>query len=84
MNYSFNPKGVCSRQMDFEIEGTKILDVVFTGGCKGNLAGISMLLKGMEIDEVIERLDGVECGDRPTSCPDQIAQAPKEYKINNL
>ena len=84
MNYSFNPKGVCSRQMDFEIEGTKILDVVFTGGCNGNLAGISMLLKGMEIDEVIERLDGVKCGDRPTSCPDQIAQALKEYKINNL
>ncbi len=74
---TYTPKGVCSRQMDIDYEDNKIVSVKVTGGCNGNLKGISSLLVGMDIDEAIKRLEGITCGMKPTSCPDQIAQALK-------
>ena len=78
--YVFKPKGVCSRQMRFEIEDGKIMSLEVVGGCAGNLQGISSLVKGKEIDEVISSLEGIECAPRKTSCPDQIAKALREYQ----
>lgn len=80
----YTPKGVCSRGLDIEIENNKIKSVTFTGGCSGNTSGISRLVEGMDIDDVIHRLDGVRCGFKSTSCPDQLAKALKEYKENHL
>lgn len=80
--YTYQPKGVCSRLFTFEIENNKIVSVSIEGGCNGNLKGISSLLKGADIDDVISRLDGITCGPRPTSCPDQIANALKSYKAS--
>ena len=76
------PKGVCSRGIDFEIEGGIVKNVIFTGGCSGNASGISRLVEGMKVDDVIQRLEGVKCGFKSTSCPDQLANALKEYKEN--
>ncbi|MCQ2443212.1 MAG: TIGR03905 family TSCPD domain-containing protein [Oscillospiraceae bacterium] len=76
----YQPKGVCSRMMEIDIENGIVQDLRVFGGCNGNLKGISRLVKGMEIDEVITRLEGVTCGFKSTSCPDQIAQALKQYK----
>ncbi len=78
--YVFTPKGVCSRKMTFEIEGDTIQSLVVEGGCNGNLKGIGALLKGRKIQEVIDCLDGIQCGFKNTSCPDQIAQALKQYQ----
>ncbi len=78
--YVFQPKGVCSRQFTFELEGTKIVSLDVVGGCNGNLKGISSLVKGKEIDEIINALEGITCGPRATSCPDQIAEALKQFK----
>lgn len=80
MKITYRPKGVCSKLMDIEIEDGKIESVKVTGGCSGNLQGISSLLKGMDVDEAISRMDGIRCGVKATSCPDQIAQALKQYK----
>ncbi len=77
---TYTPKGVCSRQMDIDYEDNKIVSVKVTGGCNGNLKGIGSLLVGMDIDEAIKRLEGITCGMKPTSCPDQIAQALKSIK----
>jgi uncharacterized protein (TIGR03905 family) len=74
---TYTPKGVCSRQMDIDYEDNKIVSVKVTGGCNGNLKGIGSLLVGMDINEAIKRLEGITCGMKPTSCPDQIAQALK-------
>lgn len=82
MEYRYNPQGVCSYEMIFEIEDNIIKNVEILGGCKGNSQGISRLLVGMNINEVINRLKGVQCGIRGTSCPDQIAKALEEYKNN--
>ncbi|MBQ3090384.1 MAG: TIGR03905 family TSCPD domain-containing protein [Oscillospiraceae bacterium] len=76
----FRPKGVCAQQFEFDVENGVILAMRFRGGCPGNLSGISKLLPGMRIDEVISRLEGVTCGFKPTSCPDQISRALKEYR----
>ena len=73
--FTFTPTGVCSRQIDFEIENGIITKVEYTGGCNGNLKGISALATGMSVDDVIARLKGVDCGGRGTSCPDQFARA---------
>jgi len=73
--YTFTPMGVCSRKIDFEIENGVVTYLQYTGGCNGNLKGISSLVKGMKVDDVIERLKGVDCGGRGTSCPDQLARA---------
>lgn len=74
-NYSFTTRGVCSRQITFETEGDIIKSVNFSGGCNGNTQGISKLVEGMKIDEVIKRLKGLDCNGRGTSCPDQLACA---------
>lgn len=77
---SYKPKGVCSRQIDFEIDDGIVRNVRFTGGCNGNLQGIARLVEGMKADEVIEKLEGVNCNGKGTSCPDQLAKALKAYK----
>lgn len=80
MKITYRPKGVCSQLMDIEVEDGKIESVKVAGGCSGNLQGISSLLKGMDVDEAISRMEGIRCGLKATSCPDQIAQALKQYK----
>lgn len=80
MKITYRPKGVCSQLMDIDVEDGKIKSVKVTGGCSGNLQGISSLLKGMDVDEAISRMEGIRCGVKATSCPDQIAQALKQYK----
>ena len=80
MKITYRPKGVCSQLMDIEVEDGKIESVKVTGGCSGNLQGISSLLKGMDVDEAISRMEGIRCGFKATSCPDQIAPALKRYK----
>ncbi len=77
MVMEYKPSGVCSRKMVIDVEDgvVKSLDVV--GGCHGNLQGISKLVEGMKVEEVISRLEGIRCGFKPTSCPDQLAQALK-------
>ena len=80
MKITYRPKGVCSKLMDIDVEDGKIESVKVTGGCSGNLQGISSLLKGMDVDEAISRMEGIRCGVKATSCPDQIAQALKPYK----
>lgn len=80
MKITYRPKGVCSKLMDIDVEDGKIESVKVTGGCSGNLQGISSLLKGMDVDEAISRMEGIRCGVKATSCPDQIAQALKQYK----
>ena len=85
MEYKYKTKGVCSTEIIFDIdEETKIInDLKVINGCNGNLKGISALVKGMKVDDVISRLEGITCGYRNTSCPDQIAMALKEYLNNN-
>lgn len=79
MKFSYTPQGVCSRNIDIEVdEDGKILDVRFTGGCNGNLQGISSLVKGMKSEDVIEKLENIKCGMKSTSCPAQLAKALKE------
>ncbi|MBQ7834614.1 MAG: TIGR03905 family TSCPD domain-containing protein [Ruminiclostridium sp.] len=75
MTFEYTPRGVCSRKMIIEIEDDKLIDVKIVGGCSGNLQGISALVKGMPVDEVIDRLEGINCGMKGTSCPDQLAKA---------
>ena len=73
----YQPKGVCSRQIHFDIIDNKVRSVSFQGGCNGNLQGISLLIDGMGVNEAISRIDGIRCGFKQTSCPDQLAQALK-------
>ena len=80
MNY--RTKGVCSREITFEVKDNKLTNVQFIGGCSGNTQGVARLVEGMDVDEVIRRLDGIHCGFRPTSCPDQLANALKGYKAS--
>ncbi len=75
---TYQPQGVCSRLMEIDVEGDVIRAVRVKGGCNGNLQGISSLLVGMTVDDAIQRLEGIHCGPRPTSCPDQLAQALKQ------
>lgn len=81
--FSYIPRGVCSRKIDIEIEDGIIKSVKYTGGCAGNTQGVAALIAGMSVDEAIERLSGIHCGFKPTSCPDQLATALKEYKEKN-
>lgn len=78
--FSYTPKGVCSRKIDIEFDGDKIVSVKYSGGCAGNTQGVAALVAGMSIDEAVERLSGIKCGFKSTSCPDQLATALKEYK----
>lgn len=73
--YEYRPTGVCSRQIFLELDGDKIVNVSFLGGCNGNLQGISSLVKGMKITDAIDRLKGIDCGGKGTSCPDQLSKA---------
>ncbi len=75
---TYQTKGTCSTSIDFEIEDGIIQSVKFTGGCNGNLQGISALVKGMKVEDAISRLKGIRCGFKPTSCPDQLAHALEE------
>ena len=73
----YKTKGVCSQEIHFELDGNKVVNVEFVGGCSGNTLGVARLVEGMDVNEAISRLDGIKCGFRPTSCPDQLAQALK-------
>ena len=78
MHFTYKTQGTCSSAIDFDVENNVLTNVVFTGGCNGNLKGISQLVKGMKAADVIERMEGTTCGMKPTSCPDQLAKALKE------
>ena len=78
MRYTYKTKGVCSSTINFEVEDDVITSLQFVGGCNGNLKGISSLCIGMKVQDVIERLEGIKCGFKSTSCPDQLAKALKE------
>lgn len=80
MEFKYKTKGTCSQHILFEIEENKLKNVQFIGGCNGNLQGICRLVEGMDVDEVIARIDGIRCGMKPTSCPDQLATALKQAK----
>ena len=81
MQFTYKTNGVCSVSIQIEIEDDIIQSVKYMGGCNGNLQGISSLVKGMSVDEVIEKLEGIRCGFKKTSCPDQLAKALTEYKL---
>ena len=80
MDFEYKTKGVCSQRIFFSIEDGKVRNVRFIGGCDGNLKGICSLVDGMDVDQVIARLEGVTCGRKNTSCPDQFANALKDAK----
>ena len=79
---TYTTRGVCARSIDIDIENDVIVSMKFNGGCNGNTSGISSLVVGMTVDEVIKRLEGIRCGLKPNSCPDQLAQALLAYKNN--
>lgn len=74
----YKTSGVCSRAIQFDIVDNKVTNVKFIGGCSGNTQGVAALVEGMEVNEAIRRIEGIQCGPRPTSCPDQLAQALKQ------
>ena len=78
--FEVRPSGVCSRMISFDVVDGKVTHVQFFGGCPGNAKGISALVEGREVDEIISLLDGITCGRKSTSCPDQLARALKAYK----
>ena len=84
MTYTYKTVGTCSRSIEFDIVDGKVQNVKFMGGCNGNLKGISSLVKGLTPDEVIDKLEGITCGFKSTSCPDQLATALKKYKSGEL
>ncbi len=78
MQYEYKTKGTCSQRIFFDIEDGKVKNVQFVGGCNGNLKGIAALVEGMNAEDVISRVEGIRCGMKGTSCPDQLAKALKE------
>ena len=83
MTYTFQPQGVCSRAMMVEVDEQGVIqEMQVLGGCNGNLQGISRLVKGMKAEDAIERMQGISCGGKPTSCPDQLAKALTEALKN--
>lgn len=76
----YNTRSVCSRRINIEVDDDRIVSVKFEGGCAGNTQGVAALVAGMSVDEAISRLEGIKCGFKSTSCPDQLAKALKEYK----
>lgn len=79
MKHTYLTEGTCSQMIDFEIDDNGLIrNVVYTGGCNGNLQGISRLVEGMKVEEAINKLEGIRCGYKSTSCPDQLARALKE------
>ena len=83
MEYRYRPNDVCSTEMIFNIEKNIVKDLKVINGCPGNLKGIASLIKGMNVDDVIEKLSGIKCGLKNTSCPDQISKALLKYKEKN-
>lgn len=81
MKHTYTTKGTCSKKIDFDIEDNRIYNVSYTGGCNGNLKAIAKLVEGEEVDKVIEKLKGITCGPRNTSCGDQLAKALEEIKV---
>ncbi len=82
MEYKYRTSGTCSRSISFEIENGTVKNVSFEGGCNGNLKGIGAIVEGMKVEDVINRLSGIRCGFKSTSCPDQLARALKEATGN--
>ena len=78
-HFTYQTRGVCSRSIDIEIEDGIIASVTYHGGCSGNTQGVAALVRGMRVEEAVERLSGIRCGFKPTSCPDQLAAALREY-----
>lgn len=78
MEYSYKTKGTCSTNIQLDVQEGVVMDVAFYGGCNGNLQGISQLVKGMKVEEVLSRLEGIRCGGKITSCPDQLCHALHE------
>ena len=78
MTYTYRTKGTCSQAIQFEIEDNKVHNVQFIGGCSGNTQGVARLIEGMDVNEAISRIEGIHCGPRPTSCPDQLSIALKQ------
>lgn len=78
MKYTYKTQGTCSTHIELDVEGSVVKEVAFWGGCSGNLQGISRLVTGMPVPEVIEKLEGIRCGSRSTSCPDQLCCALHE------
>ena len=83
MIYEYIPQGVCSMKIILDIEENIVKDAKIVGGCDGNTKGVCSLIKGMKVDDVINKLKGIDCRMRGTSCPDQLARALEEYRINN-
>lgn len=79
-SYSYKTQGTCSREIYFDLDGGKVKNVRFVMGCQGNTTGVARLVEGMDADEAIARLEGIDCGGRGTSCPDQLARAIKAAK----
>ena len=77
--FTYTTKGVCSRSIEITVEDGIVSSVKYNGGCSGNTQGVAALVAGMSVDEVISRLEGIKCGFKPTSCPDQLATALKEH-----
>lgn len=82
--YSYKTSGVCSRTINFDIVDNKVVNLNYVGGCDGNLKGLSQLIEGMEVTEVIKRLQGISCGGKDTSCPDQLTKALEAYLRGSL
>lgn len=83
MQYTYKTKGTCASEINFDVKDDCVYNVSYTGGCNGNLKAISSLVEGQKIDTVIEKLKGITCGFKQTSCGDQLAKALEEIKINN-
>ena len=79
----YKTKGVCSSAISFDVVDNKVTNVKFQGGCAGNTQGVAALIEGLDVDDAIKRMEGIKCGFKPTSCPDQLANALKEYKAAN-
>lgn len=79
----YKTSGVCSSEINFEIDGDTIKSVAFVGGCSGNTQGVARLVEGMKVQDAIDKLSGIKCGFRPTSCPDQLARALTKYLETN-
>lgn len=82
MKYTYKTKGTCSREISFELQDGIVTNISFLGGCNGNLKGVSKLAEGQRVEDIIERLEGIKCGFKTTSCPDQLATALKEAMKN--
>ena len=84
MEYIYKPKGVCSQEFVFDIEDDVVKKLTVNGGCKGNLQGISKLCEGMKVQDIIDKISGIKCGVKATSCPDQIAIGLKAFLENEV